>query len=183
MKGKSTNLSASALARLRNVAREKNTDYQLILRRYAIERLLHRLSISPYRNQFVLKGAMLFTAWLEDPFQETSTSLVGESATPEIKADSGRSATNRRPDWSTQRVWAPSQSARISNMAACRQDEGVSRKNPPRADRHRLRRRHHTGSARVGIPVNGRPTPKAYPKETVVAEKFQASPLAAPTAV
>lgn len=59
------------LARLRNVARAKNTDYQLILRRYAIERLLHRISISPYREQFVLKGAMLFTVWLEDPFRPT----------------------------------------------------------------------------------------------------------------
>src|SRR5207249_5547004 len=62
---------ASVLARLRNIAREKETDYQLILRRYAIERLLHRLSVSSYRDQFVLKGAMLFTAWLEDPFRPT----------------------------------------------------------------------------------------------------------------
>lgn len=71
MKDKPTNLPASVLARLRNVAREKHTDYQLILRRYAIERLLHRLSISPHRDQFALKGAMLFTAWLEDPFRPT----------------------------------------------------------------------------------------------------------------
>jgi len=44
---KPANLPASILARLRNVAREKQMDYQLILRRYAIERLLHRLGISP----------------------------------------------------------------------------------------------------------------------------------------
>ena len=71
MKDKPVNLPASVLARLRNVARAKNTDYQLILRRYAIERLLYRLSISPQRDQFVLKGAMLFTAWLGDPFRPT----------------------------------------------------------------------------------------------------------------
>jgi len=71
MKDKPANIPASVLARLRNVAREKGTDYQLILRRYAIERLLHRLSVSPYRDQFVLKGAMLFMAWLEDPFRPT----------------------------------------------------------------------------------------------------------------
>lgn len=37
----------------------------------AIERLLHRLSISPHRDQFILKGAMLFVAWLDDPFRPT----------------------------------------------------------------------------------------------------------------
>lgn len=71
MKDRPANLPASVLARLRNIAREKETDYQLILRRYAIERLLHRLSISPHRDQFILKGAMLFTAWLDDPFRPT----------------------------------------------------------------------------------------------------------------
>lgn len=71
MKDKPANLPASILARLRNIARDKQTDNQLILRRYAIERLLYRLSISPHRDQFILKGAMLFTAWLNDPFRPT----------------------------------------------------------------------------------------------------------------
>jgi len=48
MKDRPANLPASVLARLRNIAREKETDYQLILRRYAIERLLHLLSVSSY---------------------------------------------------------------------------------------------------------------------------------------
>ncbi|MDX8515753.1 nucleotidyl transferase AbiEii/AbiGii toxin family protein [Mesorhizobium sp. VK23E] len=71
MKDRPANLPASILARLRNIARDKQTDNQLILRRYAIERLLYRLSISPHRDQFILKGAMLFTAWLNDPFRPT----------------------------------------------------------------------------------------------------------------
>lgn len=79
MKDKPANRPASVLARLRNVAKKRSTDYQLILRRYAIERLLHRFSISPYRDQFVLKGAMLFTAWLEDPFRPTQDlDLLGQ---------------------------------------------------------------------------------------------------------
>ena len=89
MKDKPTNLSASVLARLRNVAREKKTDYQLILRRYAAERLLHRLSISPYRDQFVLKGAMLFTAWLGDPFRPTQDLDLlghGDPSAPAVRA-------------------------------------------------------------------------------------------------
>ena len=85
MKGKPAKLSASVLALLR----EKTTDYQLILRRYAVERLLYRLSISPYRDQFVLKGAMLYAAWTEDLFRATQDLDLlgqGDSATSSIKA-------------------------------------------------------------------------------------------------
>lgn len=71
MKDKPANLPASVLARLRNLAREKGTDYQLILRRYALERLLCRLAISPFQDRYILKGAMLFIAWLKDPFRPT----------------------------------------------------------------------------------------------------------------
>ncbi|MGN1285214.1 MAG: nucleotidyl transferase AbiEii/AbiGii toxin family protein [Bradyrhizobium sp.] len=71
MKDEPANLPASILARLRNVARERRADPQLILRRYAIERLLFRLSRSPWRDKFILKGAMLYTAWWNDPFRPT----------------------------------------------------------------------------------------------------------------
>ena len=36
---------------------------ELLLTRYALERLLHRLSLSPHRERFVLKGAMLLATW------------------------------------------------------------------------------------------------------------------------
>ena len=39
--------------------------------RYALERLLYRLSISPHRDRFILKGAMLFVTWIADPFRPT----------------------------------------------------------------------------------------------------------------
>ena len=42
-------------------ARERNENVQLAFTRYAIERLLFRLGRSPHRDQFVLKGAMLFS--------------------------------------------------------------------------------------------------------------------------
>jgi len=71
MKDKPANLPASVAARLRNIAQVKNIGLDLILRRYAIERLLHRLSLSPFRERFLLKGAMLFTAWLDDSFRPT----------------------------------------------------------------------------------------------------------------
>jgi len=65
------NVGASVRARLLNRARVERADFQLLLTRYVLERLLYRLSVSPYRDQFVLKGAMLFTVWVDDPFRPT----------------------------------------------------------------------------------------------------------------
>jgi predicted nucleotidyltransferase component of viral defense system len=57
------NLAASIHRRLLNGARERGDDPQFILHRYAAERFLYRLGESPHREQFVLKGAMLFALW------------------------------------------------------------------------------------------------------------------------
>jgi hypothetical protein len=66
-----TNMGASVRARLRTIARERNQPFQLLLTRFVLERLLYRLSSTPHRDRFVLKGAMLMTAWFEDPFRPT----------------------------------------------------------------------------------------------------------------
>ncbi|MCS0501921.1 nucleotidyl transferase AbiEii/AbiGii toxin family protein [Ancylobacter mangrovi] len=65
------NIAASVRARLTNLARERGQSLQLLLTRYALERLLYRLSLSPHRERFALKGAMLVTAWFENPFRPT----------------------------------------------------------------------------------------------------------------
>ena len=39
--------------------------------RYVIERVLYRLSVSPYRERFVLKGAMLFRLWTRALYRST----------------------------------------------------------------------------------------------------------------
>jgi len=65
------NLAASVRARLLNRARETRQDFNLILTRYALERLLYRLSISPHANQFLLKGALLFDLWFDIPHRPT----------------------------------------------------------------------------------------------------------------
>ncbi|HEY8710939.1 MAG TPA: nucleotidyl transferase AbiEii/AbiGii toxin family protein [Burkholderiaceae bacterium] len=44
---------------------------ELLLTRYALERLLHRLSLSPHRERFVLKGAMLLATWFDEPHRAT----------------------------------------------------------------------------------------------------------------
>ena len=52
-------ISASVRARLMTVAKFNNEAFDLVLVRFAIERLLYRLSRSPYHEQFVVKGAMM----------------------------------------------------------------------------------------------------------------------------
>jgi len=65
------NMAASARARLTNRARERKENAQLLMTRYVIERLLWRLSVSPHRKLFVLKGAMLFSLWTPTPYRAT----------------------------------------------------------------------------------------------------------------
>lgn len=65
------NVAASVRQRLLNLARERGQAMELLLTRYALERLLHRLSLSRYRERFVLKGAMLLTTWFDDPHRAT----------------------------------------------------------------------------------------------------------------
>ena len=52
----------SLKARIRNIARQKNIPAQVVLQNYMFERLLVRLSASPYKDKFVLKGGMLVAA-------------------------------------------------------------------------------------------------------------------------
>lgn len=64
-------MGASVRARLLTLAREKGQALDLLLTRYATERLLYRLSTTPHRDRFVLKGAMLITTWFDDPHRPT----------------------------------------------------------------------------------------------------------------
>ena len=57
------NLPASVHDRLLNIAHQRHVLFQRILTRYAVERLLYRFSQSPHRDRFILKGAMLFLLW------------------------------------------------------------------------------------------------------------------------
>jgi predicted nucleotidyltransferase component of viral defense system len=67
----SRNIAASIRQRLLNLSNSTGEDFGLILTRYAVERLLYRLSQSKYHDQFVLKGAMLFQVWTNAPHRPT----------------------------------------------------------------------------------------------------------------
>lgn len=45
-------------AKIKNVSREKNISPQLVLQNYALERFLERVSLSQYKDKFILKGGL-----------------------------------------------------------------------------------------------------------------------------
>jgi hypothetical protein len=65
------NISASVRARLLNLARTRKHNFDLILTRFCLERLLYRISISLQAERFLLKGAMLFDLWFDIPHRAT----------------------------------------------------------------------------------------------------------------
>ena len=64
-------LAASVRARLLNIAKAEQTDFNAVLVRYALERFLYRLGESAHADHFVLKGAMLFNLWYAMPHRPT----------------------------------------------------------------------------------------------------------------
>lgn len=63
MKQPPRNLAASVHQRLKNLADESGQRFNDLLQHYALERFLYRLAASPYRDRFVLKGALMLRVW------------------------------------------------------------------------------------------------------------------------
>ena len=61
----------SVRARLLQRARQHGEDFNQLLTRYTLERWLYRLSVSDQRASFVLKGALLFSVWFDQPHRPT----------------------------------------------------------------------------------------------------------------
>lgn len=66
-----TNQPASIRARLKQRADATRQDFNLTLTHYGLERLLYRLSISQYADRYLLKGALLFSLWYDQPHRPT----------------------------------------------------------------------------------------------------------------
>ena len=74
----SRNLAASIRARLKQRADVAKQDFNLTLTHYGLERLLYRLSISAHAPNFLLKGALLFSIWYDLPHRPTrDANLLG----------------------------------------------------------------------------------------------------------
>ena len=74
-------IARSVHQRLLNEAKRTSRPFNELLQYYAMERLLYRLSVSPQADQFVLKGALLFTAWRAPMYRPTrDIDLLGRLA-------------------------------------------------------------------------------------------------------
>ena len=80
-KRKPANLSASVHQLLLNKARQTHRPFNELLQYYAMERFLYRLSKSPHAAKFILKGALMFTAWKLESYRPTmDIDLLGKTA-------------------------------------------------------------------------------------------------------
>jgi predicted nucleotidyltransferase component of viral defense system len=83
------NIAASVKQRLLNMARAQGRGFDILLVRFALERLLFRLSRSAHRDNYILKGGMLVTQWLDHDNRETRDADFlgfGEADVETIKA-------------------------------------------------------------------------------------------------
>ena len=180
------NVAASVLARLKNLAKAKGLVYNEVLVRYAIERVLKRLELSPYASKCILKGGSMFIIWnggfsfrptmdadiefrgdgspasLERVFREVCAMPGVEEDGVAIDAGTVSAFPIREDDqYGGVRV---TMMAKIGSVRVPVQvDVGIGDAITPRA-------------RSCDFPVmldHSAPRLKVYPRETVVAEKFQ----------
>lgn len=65
------NIPASIKARLLQLSKQRGEDFNYLLTLYAADRLLYRLGQSSYKHRFILKGATLFRIWNDEPHRAT----------------------------------------------------------------------------------------------------------------
>ncbi len=178
------NIGASVRARLLNLAKERNQPNDLLLTRYALERLLYRLSTTRHRERFVLKGAMLMTTWFEDPFRPTrDLDLLGfGDPDPEAMLTIFREICTVEAD---DGVMFDVKGLVVDLIREELEYGGLRIKTNATIDGARVRiaidigfgDAIEPGATELELPVLlDLPSPhlRAYPRETVIAEKFQA---------
>lgn len=179
------NLAASVKARLKNLARERGEELQAILSLYARERLLYRLSVSEHRELCILKGAFLFVSWLGQPHRPTrDLDLLGKGD-PQISIweDIFREIckTKVEPDG----LEFLAESVRGEPIKEDQEYSGIRIRLDALSNSARIRLQIDVGFGDAVVPAPTKltipslldfPSPqlKSYPREVVVAEKFQA---------
>lgn len=179
------NIAASIHQRLLNQARQEGRPFNELLQYYTMERFLYRLGSSEHAKKFVLKGALMFTAWRTTKTRSTmDIDLLGNcsNAVDEASAIIGDICTTEvEPDG----VSFDANSITAENITEDADYQGI-----------RLRIRGNLGSARVSIQIDigfadvvvpkpiildypvilDLPAPQlyCYSKESTIAEKFQA---------
>jgi hypothetical protein len=188
VKDKPRNLVASVRDRLLQLAQKQNETFQSLLTRYCLERLLYRLSQSPHRETFILKGALLFALWSDQPHRPTrDVDLLGrgENSVERLEQVFREICAHPVED---DGLTILAETVRAERIRADEEYEGV-----------RVRCEAHLGNARIGVQADigfgdvvtpavavvtyptllrfPAPVLLAYPQETVISEKFQAMVL------
>ena len=180
-----TNLPASVRQRLLNLATEKQRDFGLVLTQYGLERLLYRLSVSRHRNALILKGALLLQTWTANVYRPTrDLDLLG------VSEGSVEHYRKLFAELCSQRVEADGlsflpETIRVERIRDQEEYEGVRVLMEARLANARIPLQIDVGFGDVITPGATEieyptllpfPAPKlrAYPKESVVAEKFEA---------
>ena len=178
------NMGASVRDRLLNIARELQQPFDLLLTRYVHERLLYRLSKTQHRDRFVLKGAMLITTWFDDPLRPTrDLDLLGfGDPDPQAMIRIFREVCAVKEDDGVEFVVAALEIDRIREEL---EYGGLRIKTTATIGGAKIRVAIDIGfgdavepdAAEVELPVLldlPPPSLRAYARETVIAEKFQA---------
>ena len=179
-------LGLSIQNRISALARQRGENAQFLLERYATERLLYRLSLSPHAGRFILKGARLFQIWTGEIHRPTrDVDLLGFGS-PDVEElvqvfraiclqpipeDDGLSFPPDRIRGDVARADQEYQGASLQMEAhlakavlSLQIDFGFGDAITPRAEDVEL-------PVLLDFPA---PRLRSYPKETVIAEKLQA---------
>jgi len=79
------NIASSVHQRLLNKAKESSRPFNELLQYFAIERFIYRLSKSPHADKFILKGALMFSAWCGPASRPTMESTIAEKFQATVK--------------------------------------------------------------------------------------------------
>ncbi len=182
---KPRNLAASVRQKLFNRAQERHEDFGLVLTKYGLERFLYRLSQSEYRDQFVLKGALLFELWTHRPYRPTrdlDLSGQGDNSTARMKRVFADVIAQKVDDDGL--LFDPT-SVRITRIKEEQEYEGLRVNFLARLERAKISLQVDIGFGDAIVPdpeeiqypgMLDFPIARlrAYPRETVVAEKLEA---------
>lgn len=179
------NMPASVHSRLLSLSKAREEDFESLLTQYGLERLLYRITESEHRDRFILKGAMLFMLWEEQlhrPTRDVDFLSFGDSSDETLQRVFRELCATK--------VWDDG----LTLLSDSVRVQGIREENEYGGKRVKLDG--HLGNARVSIKADigfgdsvtpeartvefptlldfPAPRLKVYPRETVVAEKYQA---------
>jgi predicted nucleotidyltransferase component of viral defense system len=178
-------IAASVRQRLLNKAHESERPFNELLQYYAMERFLFRLGVSEYSRKFVLKGALVFTAWGAPISRPTMDIDLLGSTDNAIDKVMGIVRDICATDVEADGLEFDARSVRAERIAEGADYEGI-----------RVKFRGHLGTARVGMQLDigfgdvvvpralevvyptildmSPPRIRCYSREAIIAEKFDA---------